>query len=81
MVMSACPLPAEFSWLSKTYRPSPQEVEAYAGLIAAVEGEEARSAEARRREAELQLWIWRAENRRRSSTLPRRPAKSRPDAA
>lgn len=51
-----------FSWLDESCRPSPREVEHYARIIAAAESPSARPVEALRREAELQLWIWRAEN-------------------
>jgi hypothetical protein len=59
-------LPSGFSFLSPACRPTPQEVDTYASIIAAVEGADA-PAEERRREAELQLWIWRNEMRPRSS--------------
>jgi hypothetical protein len=47
------------SFVASTFRPPAEEVEAYARLIAQREG---RSPEACREEAELQLWVWRAEN-------------------
>ena len=74
--MPTLSLPAEFSWLSPACRPSPQEVESYASFIAAVEGEYAESPESRRHEAELQLWVWRNETRRRPSPVRRRVAAS-----
>lgn len=72
MSLSVSSLPPEFSWLRATYRPSDQEVDAYAHLIANVEGYPS-SAERSRllEEAELQLWTWRTEMRKRA-TRPRR---------
>jgi hypothetical protein len=65
MSLTASSLPPGFSWLSPTYRPSPQEVETYVQYIADAEGDHAEP-QSRRREAELQLWIWRSETRQRA---------------
>lgn len=64
MIMpAASALPDGFSWLAESCRPSPQEVESYTRFImASVDGVSVRPVEAVRREAELQLWIWRTEN-------------------
>lgn len=70
-------LPDGFSWLVESCRPSPQEVENYARVIAATEGAIARSPETLRREAELQLWIWRTENQRSAAVRRRPPARGR----
>jgi hypothetical protein len=65
-LMSLTSLPTGFSWLHPAYRPSDQEVDEYAHIIANAEGYPAESnALSLYREAELQLWIWRTENRRR----------------
>ena len=63
MARSESSLPAGFQWLSPAYRPSPAEVEAYAQAIALAQGDPPGMAEKHRREAELQLWIWRDEAR------------------
>lgn len=55
-----------FPPLSPAFRPSPKEVERYAHFILAHEGRSPDALEACRREAELQLWVWRCENRRRA---------------
>jgi hypothetical protein len=61
-----------FSWLRATYRPSAEEVAAYAQVIALAEGQpELASDDHLRQEAELQLWIWRNETRTRSPGAPR----------
>lgn len=67
MVMSSGSLSVtpDFAWLSRTYRPSPQEVETYAELIAAAENPQLKSAETLRHEAELQLWVWHTEMHQR----------------
>lgn len=66
-------LPPGFSWLRATYRPSAEEVAAYAEVIALAEGQPEMADDAHLQdEAELQLWIWRTENRTRSPG-PRRP--------
>lgn len=66
-------LPPEFSWLRATYRPSEKEVDTYAHLIANAEGYPHPSSGSRLfDEAELQLWIWRNERRKRASER-RRP--------
>lgn len=68
--------PIGFSWLSPTYRPSEEEIETYAAIIAAREGEPPEHAAQFRREAELQLWVWhnetrqRPKRRRRARVLP-----------
>lgn len=70
MAISISAPPPGFSWLRATYRPSAEEVAAYAEVIALAEGQPELAADAHlRQEAELQLWIWRTETRRRS---PRR---------
>jgi len=56
-------LPADFNLFSPACRPSAQEIETYARLIAEADGEFGPDDE-RRRQAELQLWLWRSENRR-----------------
>lgn len=65
------------TFVAAVLRPSPDEVDAYARLIAEREG---CSPESIRNEAELQLWVWHAENapgsarpgRRRGATaMPR----------
>lgn len=66
-------LPPGFSWLRATYRPSAEEVAAYAEVIARAEGQPELAADVQlREEAELQLWIWRTETRTRSPR-PTRP--------
>jgi hypothetical protein len=77
MPASSFSLPAEFSFLSRASRPSRKEVDTYAELIAATEGGALESPEARRHEAELQLWLWRAENRPRNVRAPRRTQATR----
>ncbi len=57
--------PAGFSWLSPAYRPSPEEIQTYATLIAAREGEPPEHVDKFKREAELQLWVWHNETRQR----------------
>lgn len=74
MAISISALPPGFSWLRATYRPSAEEVAAYAEVIALAEGQPELAADAHlRQEAELQLWIWRTETRTRSpqATRPR----------
>ena len=64
--------PPGFSWLRPACRPTDQEVNAYAHVIANAEGYPSESNRARLlREAELQLWIWRTENRHRASRRQR----------
>lgn len=80
MSLSISSLPPEFSWLRATYRPSDREVDTYAHFIANAEGyptdvERSRLLE----EAELQLWAWRTEMRKRASR-PRRVAMPRASA-
>ena len=66
MALSASSLPPGFSWLLPAYRPSEKEVDAYAHIIANAEGYPGESNASRlHREAELQLWAWRTENKRR----------------
>ena len=67
-------LPPELAWLPKDSRPSPQEVETYAHLIANAEGDRFESPEAVLQQAELQLWVWNAEQRRRAPVRRRRAA-------
>lgn len=59
------PAPPGFSWLSPAYRPSSREVETYARIITAADGDPPEMMETHLHEAELQLWIWRNETRRR----------------
>ena len=67
MSHSISSLPPEFSWLRATYRPSEKEVDTYAHLIANAEGYPHPSSGSRLfDEAELQLWIWRNEMRKRT---------------
>jgi len=62
-------LPAEFSCLRAMYRPTPQEVDVYAQLIADNEGIPTLAESSRLHdEAELQLWVWRSETRQRAAT-------------
>lgn len=76
MSLSHSSLPPGFTWLRATYRPSDQEVDTYAHYIANAEGyptdvERSRLLE----EAELQLWTWRTEMRKRAHR-PRRASAS-----
>jgi len=67
MPLSVSSLPPGFSWLRAAYRPSEKEVDAYAHIIADAEGYPPECAESRLHdEAELQLWIWRTEARKRT---------------
>ena len=60
-------LPSEFSWLRATYRPSDREVDVYAHLIANAEGYPTAASNSHLlEEAELQLWAWRTEMRKRA---------------
>jgi hypothetical protein len=78
MSRSVSSVPPGFSWLRPAYRPSDQEVDAYAHIIANAEGYPAEASAARlHREAELQLWIWRNETRQRASGRLNRPNKSK----
>jgi hypothetical protein len=72
MPSTAFTFPIGFSWLSPAHRPSPEEIETYAALIAAREGIPAEFADEFRREAELQLWVWRSENDSRPNPPRRR---------
>jgi hypothetical protein len=65
MSITATSLPPGFSWLSPAYRPSPKEVETYAKIITAADGDPPELVETHLQEAELQLWIWRNETRQR----------------
>lgn len=58
--------------LSPACRPSAEEVDAYARLILAHEGSPLDELDEKRREAELQLWAWRNEHRRRARSRWRR---------
>lgn len=74
-VMPSIPssLPSDFSWLRACDRPTALEVDAYTHIIAHAEGfPPASEARRLREEAELQLWIWRTENRQ--NTRHRRSA-------
>lgn len=82
MSLSISSLPPDFSWLRPAYRPSDQEVDAYAHVIANMEGcPPETNAESLYREAELQLWIWRTENRQRASRDASRTSTRSPDYA
>ena len=71
MSLSVSALPPDFSWLRESCRPSDDEIDAYAHVIANREGYPPENSESRLHdEAELQLWIWRVENR---SAANRRP--------
>ena len=81
MSHSISSLPPEFSWLRATYRPSEKEVDTYAHLIANAEGYPHPSSGSRLfDEAELQLWIWRDEMRKRASDR-RRPHEESDDSS
>lgn len=71
------PFSPDFSWLSPSCRPSPKEVETYAHIINAVEHNPPERLDSSLREAELQLWIWRNEARRRGPRR-RRSARAEP---
>lgn len=66
MPASTLVLSSDFAWLSPSCRPSPREVEAYAHLIRMAEHTAPQDFAACLREAELQLWIWRHDARRRA---------------
>jgi hypothetical protein len=67
MSLSSSSLPSDFSWLRPAYRPSEKEIDTYAHLIANAEGYPQPASGSRLfDEAELQLWIWRNEMRKRS---------------
>ena len=69
MALSIASLPPEFSWLQPAHRPTDQEIDAYAHIIANVEGYPGEDSAVRlHREAELQLWIWRSEDRHPPTT-------------
>lgn len=81
MAISNSTLPPGFSWLRATYRPSSEEVAAYAEVIALAEGQPELAADVQlREEAELQLWIWRTETRTRSprASQPRAVRRGQP---
>ena len=68
MSLSSPSLPPDFSWLRASSRPTEKEVDTYAHLIANAEGYPHPSSGSRLfDEAELQLWIWRNEMRKRAS--------------
>jgi len=80
MSLTTASLPPGFSWLRATYRPSDQEVDTYAHFIANAEGYPTDAVQSRLlEEAELQLWTWRTEMRKRASRP--RHASTRIDAA
>jgi hypothetical protein len=56
-------LPAGFSWLLPIFRPTRAEVKAYAEVIRAAENRPPGRQPGFLRQAELQLWVWRAENK------------------
>ena len=65
MPLSIASLPPDLAWLHPAHRPTDQEVDAYAHIIANVEGyPEGENTARLHREAELQLWIWCSENRK-----------------
>jgi hypothetical protein len=65
--------PPDFSWLRPSDRPSDQEIDAYAHIIANSEGYPPEPGGMRlHHEAELQLWTWRAMNRTPPKTQRRR---------
>ena len=67
MPFSASSLPPGFSWLRSAPRPTAQEVSAFAHLIANAEGYPSEPANSHLlEEAELQLWTWRADRRKRA---------------
>lgn len=68
MSASSTSAPPGFSWLSPAYRPSSHEVETYARIITAADGDPPEMMETHLHEAELQLWIWRNETRRRATS-------------
>jgi hypothetical protein len=80
MSQSSPSLPPEFSWLRASYRPSEKEVDTYAHLIANAEGYPHPTSGSRLfDEAELQLWIWRNEMRKRANA--RRRSDEEPDTS
>jgi hypothetical protein len=52
-----------FGWLLPKFRPTREEVRAYAKFIRAADPQPVRRPTALLRQAELQLWVWRTENR------------------
>lgn len=73
MALSVSSLPSGFSWLRATYRPSAQEIDAYMEVIAKAEGRPWPIDDSHLHdEAELQLWIWRTETKKRAPRSPRR---------
>ena len=71
-------LPPGLSFLRPAYRPTDDEIDEYAHVIANAEGVSDESEALRLyREAELQLWLWRAENRLRTPQ-PKRTREGRP---
>ncbi|MGH7956996.1 MAG: hypothetical protein ACREH8_08280 [Opitutaceae bacterium] len=72
MSLAAYSVPSGFSWLRPAHRPSDEEVDEYAHIIANAEGDPRESNAMRLyREAELQLWIWRTETRQRATSRKR----------
>jgi hypothetical protein len=68
MSLNLSSLSPAFSWLRSTYRPTDREVDTYAHIIAYHEGYPTETSGSRLlEEAELQLWIWRNEMRKRPS--------------
>lgn len=65
-------LPPGFSWLLPAFRPTREEVRAYAQAISARENRPLTKRGSFLRQAELQLWVWRMENR----LLPPKPRRS-----
>lgn len=61
MPSNAFTFPLGFSWLSPADRPTDEEIDVYAAMIAAKEGMPRECADEFRREAELQLWVWHSE--------------------
>lgn len=75
MAASSSVVPVDFSFLSPSSRPTPEEVRTYAELIKEVEHRPPEYLASCLHEAELQLWIWRNESRKRA---PRRRRRARP---
>lgn len=74
----ASTFPVGFSWLSAAAHPSQEEIDSYAEFIAEQEGLAPDQTARCRREAELQLWVWRSELQ---GPRRRRRALGRPAAA
>lgn len=56
-------MPPGFSWLLPAFRPTREEIRAYAKIISASETRPRERRSSFLRQAELQLWVWRTENR------------------